>query len=187
MLGSGKEDNKIWISRNVGSQNPQFQSFEFDGEVDFFEWHPKDKSKALLLIKTKTNPELKNLYLTRDMGLSWHKMLEKVKNARWALPQGGNYHHSMLFGIMEAQIGWGQVPKSYFFQYNVDTTHRELKLDNAVEFFSADKFLLVATIVGKEVSIYVSKDNGGEFKKMMFPIKDLSQKVSFGVNEKLKL
>jgi hypothetical protein len=149
--------------------------FEFEGVVDYFEWHPKDKTKALVLVKT-SNPELKSLHLTHDMGLSWHKTLENVRSARWALPQSANYHPSLLFGVMDVKVDW-KITKSHFFKYNVEKMKSEYKLTNAVEFFSADKFLLVATITGKEIGLYVSKDNGEEFKKVMFPIKDLSTKV----------
>lgn len=140
-------------------------------------FHATYRNYLLALMNTDANHQrkLNNLYFSKNAGRDWVLLKQNIRDAVWSNGKAENYDDDTILAIRTVpETGY-----SALFKYDISTgiTSND-KVTNAHDIINTDRFTFLATKSESTGSahLYVSTDNGEEFRPIQLPDPRAGQK-----------
>jgi hypothetical protein len=184
LIGFHVKDGKTFISEDCGRTTKQFSNFSFEG----FLFHPQERSWALALSKScseKNCVKTRDLYLTKDLGLSWTVISQNVQMFAWGVEHQPGTSKKIpkeriyLTRGKSADMDTGDWSSEVdFFKSDDFFLTSFLLVPRGNRFLLTNKFILVVCALegdSEEAELMVSSEDPDRFDKIDLPVRKLPQ------------
>ena len=140
-----------------------------DHQVKKILFHPSYRSYALALVNIDVSGQrrrLNNLYVTKNSGRTWTLIKQNIRDALWSNRNADRYDEDKIFAIHTVPA----TGYSALITYDLVTQDTSDDLvTTARDIFNTDRFTFLATSSNGQSQLYVSTDNGIEFRRVQLP------------------